>query len=381
LRTGNIVASIATIAGCDISMGLTFQLLPLIMEARHTPAWLVGLVAAMGPLGILLAGPVLPSIVARFGSKTVAYIAIVTILVCLAGFPLFPWIGAWFVLRLVLGAASGALFTVSEAWILGSAEASNRGKIAALYTTALSVTFAVGPFIIPFTGFLGWMPWLIGIACVLISTFPLTLVNVSEDAFKDERGGSFGRFVTKAPLLLFAVGTVTFFDGILLSFFQIFALRSGLDLQTSSWILGAGIVGNALTQYPLGMLADRWSRMKVVVTLAIITIAMCLAMIWTVQSWLIWPVVIIGASTAFGIYTIALAIMGDEFNGPDLVAGAAAFGAMWGVGGMIGPPIAGAAIDAFGVNAMPATLAATYAVLLLGLAVTGGRLVRRVAHG
>jgi predicted MFS family arabinose efflux permease len=129
------------------------------------------------------------------------------------------------------------------------------------------------------------------------------------------------------------------------------------------------------------MLADRWSRMRVVVALAVATMAMSLAMIWTVHSWLIWPVVIIGASTAFGIYTIALVIMGDEFDGPDLVAGAAAFGAMWGVGGMIGPAVAGAAIDAFGINAMPVTLAATYGVLLLGLALTGGRLVRRVAHG
>jgi len=380
LRIGTIVASIATIASCDIAMGLTFQLLPLIMEARHTPASIMGLVAAMGPLGILLAGPVLPAVVGRFGSKTIAYVAIITILLCLAGFQLFPWIGAWFVLRLFLGAASGALFTVSEAWILSSAEASNRGKIVALYTTALSVTFAVGPFIIPLTGIFGWMPWLIGVTCVVISTLPLAFVRISEEAFKDKQGGTFARFVAKAPLLLFAVGTVTFFDAILISFFQIFALRSGLSLHTSSWILGVGIVGNALTQFPIGALADRWSRIKVVVALALITIAMCLAMIWAVQSWLIWPIVLIGASTAFGIYTIALAIVGDEFDGPDLIAGAAAFGVMWGVGGMIGPAAAGLAIDAFGVNAMPLTLAATYGVLLLGLALTGGRLVRSTAH-
>ena len=69
-RYGTIVAAIATVACCDIAMGLTLQLLPLLMEQRSVPAWIMGLNAAMAPLGILLAGPFLPRIVARVGSKT-----------------------------------------------------------------------------------------------------------------------------------------------------------------------------------------------------------------------------------------------------------------------------------------------------------------------
>jgi hypothetical protein len=110
---------------------------------------------------------------------------------------------------------------------------------------------------------------------------------------------------------------------------------------------------------------------------AAVTIVLCVAMIWAVRSWLIWPVVIVAGSTAFAVYTISLTILGDRFEGPDLIAGSAAFAAMWGVGGLVGPPIAGAAIDTFGVNAMPLTLALFYIVLLGGLALSGGQLVRR----
>jgi MFS family permease len=380
-RNGNLVAAIATIACCDIAMGLTFQLLPLLMEQRQVPAWIMGLNAAMSPLGILLAGPLLPRIVSHVGSKRVVYTVIAAIIICLAIFKLTESLLAWFLVRFAFGIAAGTLFSVSEAWVLTFAERGNRGRIMGIYTTVLSVSFAIGPAIIPLTGINGWMPWLIGMVCVAASAAPLALITVSEDAFRDGDGGSFFRFIARAPLLLFAVSAVTIFDSILLSFFPIFGLRSGLTLQTVSWVLAAGIIGNVFMQYPIGWLADHWSRMGVIVTSAIATVVLSLAIIWAVHSWMIWPVVVLVGSTAFAVYTVTLAVLGDNFDGPDLIAGSAAFGVMWGVGGLVGPPIAGFAIDWLGINAVPVTLSLAYVVLLLGLLMTGGRLVAGSHHG
>ena len=66
--------------------------------------------------------------------------------------------------------------------------------------------------------------------------------------------------------------------------------------------------------------------------------------------------------------------MGDIFKGPDVVSGSAAVATMWGVGGLIGPPVAGLAIDAFGINALPYTLAILYAALLIALQFNGGKI-------
>jgi MFS family permease len=128
--------------------------------------------------------------------------------------------------------------------------------------------------------------------------------------------------------------------------------------------------------YPMGVLADRWSRTGVTVLTAGATVVLCLALPWVIGNWLAWPVTVLLSAAAFGVYVIALATLGDRFKGPDLIAGSAAIAMTWGVGGLIGPPIAGAAIDAFGANAVPVSLAFPYAVLLVGLALTGGRLVR-----
>ena len=380
-RYRTIVAAIATIACCDIAMGLTLQLLPLLMEQNKTPAWIMGLNAAMAPLGILLGGPFLPRVVSHLGSKRVVYLSIGGIVLTLACFKLFPSIWAWFAIRFFFGLSAGTLFTISEAWILSGAETGNRGRVTGIYTSVLAITFSVGPLIIPFTGIDGWLPWVIGIVCVGASAIPLAFLEISEDAFQHKEGSGFVAFLRRAPLLLFAVGTLTFFDAVILSFFPIFGLRSGLAIEQVTLILGVAIIGNALLQLPIGFLADQWSRMGVIVLFAIITAVLALSLLWTIDNWLIWPVMLVLGTTAFAIYTVALAILGDNFAGPDLIAGSAAFGAMWGIGGLLGPPIAGAATDAFGIEAIPVTIAAIYVVLLIGLGLAGGKLVRAAAHG
>ncbi len=380
-RYGNLVAAIATVASCDIALGFTFQLLPLLMEMQQIPAWIIGLNTAMGPIGILLAGPILPRVISRMGPKRVAYISVGFIISALVIFKAVPNLYVWFPLRFALGIATGALFTISEAWILTFADAGSRGRIMGVYTSVMAITFSIGPFALPFTGATGWLPWLIGITCLGLSVLPLTLVSVSNDIFHDKDGGNFLRVIKRAPLLLFAVATATLFDSVFISFFTIFGLRSGLTLQTASWVLGAGILGNLGFQFLIGSLSDRWSRVGVVVSSAVITVLTSVALIFVVQSWLIWPTVIIMATAAFAVYVVALAIMGDTFKGADLVAGSAAFSAMWGVGGLVGPPMAGAAIDAFGVNSMPLMLAAFYVLLLVGLGLSRGKFVRKPVHG
>jgi MFS family permease len=380
INYSNLIAAIATISACDIALGFTFQLLPLLMEQRHIPASIIGLNTAMGPLGILLAGPFLPRLIGAIGAKRAAFGAIAVVITALVIFKSTSSLYVWFPLRFLFGICTGTLFTVSEAWILTFAGDGNRGKVMGVYTSVMAITFSIGPFLLPLTGTDSWLPWLIGILCLCASILPLTLVDVSTANFQHDGAADTGYWsiVKTAPLLLFAVCAATLFDSVFISFFTIFGLRSGLDLATASRLLGVGIIGNLLFQFAIGIWSDRWSRIGVIVITALLTILTSLSLPALINTWAIWPVVIVLATAAFAVYVIALAIMGDTFKGPQLVACSAAFSSMWGVGGLVGPSLAGAGIDAFGVNAMPVLLALIYAVLVIGLALNRGQLVRKV---
>jgi MFS family permease len=375
---GNLIAAIATIAVCDIAFGLTFPLLSLLLERRGVPAWIIGLNSAMSPLGIILAGPVIPGAVRLFGARRLGLFTLVGMALLLMGFYLFPSLIAWFVLRFAFGVIAGTLYTLSEAWIVHFAEGPRRGRITGLYTSVVAITFSAGPLIIPYIDVESITPWLLGSLLVMAAGIPLLLVDAGEE-FQPKKEQSVANFVRRAPLLLFAVLTLTIFDAVMLAFFIIYGLRSGLDLETASWALGVSIAGNAVLQYPIGILADRWQRTSIMWLAGAMALAMALALPFAVNSIALWPVAFMLGTAAYAIYTAALAILGDEFKGAELIAGSAAFAATWGVGGIVAPPVVGAAIDAFGIQALPIFLLALYSGFLLLLFVAGNRLVKAAA--
>src|SRR5688572_28059500 len=164
---GNLVAAISTIAVCDIAFGLTFPLLSLLLERRGVPAWIIGLNSAMSPLGIILAGPVIPAAVRLFGARQLALFTLFGMALLLMGFYVFPSLVAWFVLRFAFGVIAGTLYTLSEAWIVHFAEGPRRGRITGIYTSVVAITFSAGPLIIPYLEVESITPWLLGSVLVL----------------------------------------------------------------------------------------------------------------------------------------------------------------------------------------------------------------------
>ena len=374
-NTANLIAAIATVAACDISIGLTFQLNPLLLEQMGWSATMIGLVSAMGPLGILISSPFFPAIISKFGNRLVIGGSLTAMFVSLGLFNLVPPIW-WFPLRLVFGLALGLAFTASETWMMTMTEESNRGRVFGIYTSVLTFSFAVGPLIIPFTGINGWLPWLTGMSFVALGIIISLLVTPSEIKPPEEGHGMI-EVVRQQPLIFAAIAAVTLFEGIYIPFFVIFGTHHGLSLNLASFMLGFGIVGCAVLYFPFGYVADHMSRSKLTVISVMITVLFSMLMIPAISHWSIWPITLVLRLFAIGIYIISFAMIGDVFKGRSMLSAGATVSMLWGIGGLVGPPIAGAAIDRFGVDAMPICLAVIYVVMLLALAMNKWDMLRR----
>ena len=363
-----LVAVVVCVSVFDVTLGLTYPLLAFLLEARGIDATVIGLNAAMTSLGLVLFSPFVPPLARRFGSWRFALACMAGAGVILVLFNVVESLAVWFALRFALGMAESGLFSISEAWVNEMAGGARRGRVIAVYSSLLSAGFAAGPFLLAAVGTGGWTPFLVGLGFAAGGMVFLLAVRTGVPAPPAEDRASLIGFLPRAPILLVAVVAFALFDTATMSLFPLYGLRVGLGEATTAAALGVLIAGNILLQFPIGWLSDRVPRRLVLVACAALTAAGALVLPLAVGSWLLWPLLFFWGSTAFGVYTMAMAELGDRFRGALLIAGAAAFAAAWGAGGIVGPPLGGAAMEAFGADGLPYALAVTFAALAIAAA-------------
>jgi len=369
----NLAAAIAAITVFGFMMGLMYPLLSLTMEKRGISAAWIGYNSAMQPVGIALAVFVVPTLVRRFGAKAAGVgTALLTAAVVLA-YPIFPVFWWWFGLRIVHGFLVGALFAISEAWVVRFAEGPYRSRLLALYVSVLAASFGGGPFMISLIGIEGVLPFLIGAAVLLVATIPIFFVRDDAIDGADEDALSALSFARKAPALIVAVGLFALIDAANLSFLPVYGVKKGMDQETAAMALTAFVVGNTVLQFPIGWLADHFPKRMVMAGCCVITALACAMIPLSFGSWVLWPILTVAGAASAGIYTVALAELGERFSGHELVTGTASFATTWGLGAIVGSLLAGWSIEVFGPDGLPYTLASVFTIFLFAAFANGVR--------
>ncbi len=175
--------------------------------------------------------------------------------------------------------------------------------------------------------------------------------------------GGFGSVVLLAPVALLAALASGLGEQVAFSFLPIFALEAGLSAQTGATWLSAFVIGNLVLQWPIGWMADHLDRRAVLAACALSSAALVASItaldphgIGTMGVLVLW------GGISFGIYTVGLAVLGQRFNGGDIARANAAFTIVYTLGGLVGRPIAGGAMDMMGRSGLTLTLAFFYAI-------------------
>ncbi len=365
-RIKNLVAAIACVTVFGFALGEMFPLLSLIMEREGVRADVIGYNTSMAPVGILFAGFIVPPLVARLGARVVALGAAALAAFIVLLYPLTPIFWGWFFLRFAQGIAVSTLFSVSEAWVIQFAEGPYRTRILGLYASVLALSFGLGPGVIAITGTDGALPFWVGAAVLLAASLPIMMVR--EEAAKGHEGAgaaSFFTFAPRAPVLLLAVGAFAVFDSACLGFLPVYGVRHGMSEREAAILLSVLSFGNVGLQLPIGWLGDKYPKRRVMAGLAIVTMVFTALIPSAMGTVWLWPLLMLVGATSVGIYTIALAEVGERFSGADLVAGTSAMATTWGLGALVGAMVAGWAFQTFGPDGFPYSLAILFAVFLL----------------
>ena len=359
---------IATVTVFAMAQGLTYPLLSFILERQGTTPGLIGLSAAMTPLGFIVSAPFIPALSRRVGAARLSILCSILAALSLIGIAWTEEVWAWMPLRFLLGFFANPLYVISETWLITITPAPRRGRIMGLYSSIVSGGFAIGPLSLGLVGTEGWPPFLIGIAAFLLcGLIVVAVVPRLPDMPSEGEATSVSGFFALAPLLLFAVFAAAAFEQILLSLFAVYGAALGSGEQRIASLITCFIAGNAVLQIVLGRVAERFGATRTMLFCALACVAGCLLLPSLFDSWLIWPLFFAWGGVSFGIYTMSLIQLGERFSGQALIAGNAAFAVVWGIGGIVGSPATGLAMQLIGHQGLPFALGLLSCVLLVFL--------------
>ena len=361
-------AVIATAAIFGLTYGLTAPLIAVNLAARGAGETTIGANAAMHALGVLLIAPLLPRLAVRYGQRGLIVAALLLSAAMLALFPFVPAVWLWFPMRLALGVGAEVLGVLSETWINDLADESTRGRTMAIYMAALSLGYAGGPAILSVVG-TGQAAYWIGAAIAIAAIIPVASPWTAAPAKMEAHAARPWQYLRLAPV---AMATTVLNAGVEtagLSFIALYAGNQGWSEAEAMRLVTALMVGAIALQLPIGLLADRMSRPRLVMLLAIVSALGALA----------WPFVLANAPLAYatvfvwggvfvGIYTVMLALVGERFSGAELVGIYAMMGLAWGVGALIGPASVGVGMELSRTWGLPITVAAGCALFAIFMA-------------
>ena len=381
MRVRGIAAAMACTTAAALGLGGLLPLLSITLERFQIPGYLIGINAMMPFVSALIIMPFLPKIMARFQTAPLLFLCVILSCVMTLSYGLFIDFTIWFPLRFLNGLALGVLFAVSEAWINHFSEERYRGRIIAIYATLLSAGFACGPLILAVAGTEGLAPYLLCSVLILIASLPLFGAWGLPQAFRDDEEEEeahhehFQRFFFLAPTLMLAGMIYGAAEGGVITFMPIYGIRLGFSEEIAAAALTAFSLGNILCQIPIGILADKYPRMRILLTCAAIATLSAITMPFLISfspdpnS----PLLLIGlafllfifGAVVVALYTLALIMVGERFRGVDLAGANAALVFCYNLGNLITPPAAGAIMDGVPNFGLPFLLAAITGTLLL----------------
>jgi MFS family permease len=348
-------------AAIGLQAGVALPLVPLALERQGADNLTIGVISAAWGIGMLAFGTRIPQMAARFGAVPLIVASVVAGSIISVAYTLTSSPVVWFLLSLLHGVVGGVPWVVSEIWMNVVVEESRRGRVMGFYSMLVAVGMALGPLVLQVVGVYGPVPFLTCAGLALLVMVPLLPYWKTAPAIEHTAGSGFMIVVAAVPLAMFAAFACGLGEQVAFSFLPVYAVAAGVSAETGALWLSAFVMGNAVLQWPIGWMADHFDRRAVLAgcTFASAVLAGLLPMV-PAQSPAVIGVILLWGGISFAIYPVGLALLGQRLQGGDIARANTAFSMLYILGGLIGRPLTGAAMDAVGDPGLGWTLAFFY---------------------
>ena len=363
----SLVPVFAACAAIGLQAGVAMPLVPLALEKQGVHKLTIGVIAAAWAVGMLLTAPYIPRLAARLGAVPFILASVVAGSVITVSYTMTDRPAVWFVLTLLHGAIGGVPWVVTEIWMNVVVEEKRRGRVMGIYATMVASGMALGPLVLQVVGVYGAAPFVTCAVLALCVAPPLLPYWRTAPAIVHAEDSGYLTVVAMAPLAMLAAFACGLGEQVAFSFLPVYAVGAGVSPETGALWLSAFVAGNVILQWPIGWAADHADRRLVLAGCALASaILVLLLQLVSAESPAIIAVIMVWGGISFAIYPVGLALLGQRFSGGDIARANTAFSMIYIMGGLVGRPMAGAAMDAVGDPGLGWTLAFFYGIATVG---------------
>lgn len=337
-----------TLGALGMGFYMTFTTLRLNLEGADP--LIIGLVHGGFYFGQFLSAAKVEHIIFRVGHmRSLAVFASVnTITFLLQSFMPHPL--SWFILRLIAGISTVALYIIIESWLLVKSTPSTRGKVLAFYMLALWSSQALGQFFLNVFELSGPEPFIFAALFGALSIIPIGLSIGKIPDVHEPTPTSMGKLYENSPYGFVGCVIAAIIISSLYSFSPLFAQARNLEV---SLFVSLMIGGGMLLQFPVGKLSDIMDRRQ---TMIIISVAMMvpstLLIFFGSNPLLAYILIVLLGGCAFTLYPVAVTHSCDRLDASEITKVTAALCLIYGLGAALGPTVCSFFMKPFGVSGM-----------------------------
>ena len=327
----------------------------------------LGLLGTGWALGYV-AGCILTStLVARVGHVRVFGVLCAMAAVSILGSAILvsPW--AWITLRGLSGFCFAGTAMIVESWLSERTDPGTRGRVFGVYTMVNLAANTAGYMMLTLGDPAGFLFFALAAIFYCLALVPTALSNTSNPTPLVSVKLNLRALWRNSPVAVFAVFWVGVSNSAFGTLAAVYAQNVGLVLSTVALFTAIPILTGAIIQMPVGLLSDRMDRRKVLAGIAAVALVADIAfMVLAPEGQLmnLALAALLGGSI-YAMYPVIVAHANDHAEPGTAIQISGGLLLTYGIGGILGPTVAGWAMEAVGLRALFAVTAVSHAIVIL----------------
>lgn len=335
---------IPLISTCLLMLGNGFYstLISLRLKAAGESDIIIGLLTSVYYLGMLIGSFNLSSVITKIGHirSFSAFAAVLAVSTIIPGMK--QDLILWTIARAIGGYSLAGLYITIESWLLNMSNKHTRGKYIALYMIMLYGGQAGGQLLLGVTDYKTIFPFCLATILIMVAIVPISLMVSSGPQIEEPQSLGFKELYKISPTGIVGCAISGILIASIYGLLPVYLKDIGFDIDSIGALIAVTLFGGVILQYPLGYVSDILDRRIVLVSLCLLGILVCVAMVlasYFLQKNLLFfgLITFIFGGLTFAIYPISMSHTCDFVKTNHIIEATQGMLLAYGIGSVIGP--------------------------------------------